>query len=270
MRHEPPCLRPHYSRLNCRRVYPFNGLGVQQSMAKSSQVKRIIPSIEFRPLEMESIMLPYTVALRQLTGPLKQPLSGVSVPVRKVKERVRQELEQHRDRIIESQSKIDQLLESARRHSEAQPALIHEPLEQAIDWLDDLQAKVGEQLAPNDVAKQSPWCGSVDKRLKGLAPVNPNKTPKSLQQNWQAMWQSQMAQTVSRYPGLSGLTQEDYRAIPQQISSLSESLVKMTGLPTQIKEARERVQRQVDRLIGVRPPDEIWDTQFPEDEDPPK
>ncbi|MEC7121329.1 MAG: hypothetical protein VXW65_15695 [Pseudomonadota bacterium] len=213
----------------------------------------------------------YPVSLRDLTVPFQQPLTRLS-PVRKVRERVRHELDQHRDRIVEGQHKIDQFIDSARRHSEAQPALIHQPLEQAIDWFDQLQERVGEQLAPNIVARQSPWCGSVDKRLRGLAPpAQPSPqtlTPKSIQQGWQALWHAQVAQTVARYPAFSNLTHAKYHAMPSQAApDLLKPFNKLTRIPLQWRETRDQLQRQVDRLIGVRPTEDLWETQFPEDDD---
>lgn len=227
--------------------------------------------VSLRPISLRPISL--RESLHELAVPFQQPLSSLA-PVRKVRERVRQELDQHRDMIVEGQSRIDKLIESARRHSEAQPALIHEPLEQAIDWFDQLQEKVGEQLAPNIVARQSPWCGSVDKRLRGLAPVSPVQqrqalTPKAIQQGWQAMWHAQVAQTVAKYPAFSGLTHPKYRILPTEpVPDLLKPLSKLTRIPLQIRETRDQLQRQVDRLIGVRPSEEIWETQFPEDEEP--
>lgn len=228
-------------------------------------------AMKFYPVSLRPVSL--RESLHELAVPFQQPLSSFA-PVRKVRARVRQELEQHRDIIVESQSRLDQLIESARRHSEAQPALIHDPLEQAIDWFDQLQEKVGYQLAPNIVARQSPWCGSVDKRLRGLAPMPPNQqrqplTPKAIQQGWQAMWHAQVAQTVAKYPAFSGLTHPKYRILPTAPApDLLRPLGKLTRIPLQIRETRDQLQRHVDRLIGVRPSDEIWETQFPEDEEP--
>ncbi|MFA9203354.1 MAG: hypothetical protein ACEQSD_05090 [Flavobacteriales bacterium] len=227
-------------------------------------------AMQFYPVSLRPISL--RESLQELAVPFQQPLSSFA-PVRKVRARVRQELEQHRDIITESQSRLDKLIDSARRHSEAQPALIHEPLEQAIDWFDQLQEKVGDQLAPSSISHQSPWCGSVDKRLRGLAPVAPSQqrpalTPKAIQQGWQAMWHAQVAQTVAKYPAFSGLTHPKYRILPTEPApDLLKPLSKLTRLPLQLRETRDQLQRQVDRLIGVRPSEDVWETQFPEDED---
>jgi len=228
-------------------------------------------AMQFYPVSLRPMSL--RESLHELAVPFQQPLSSFA-PVRKVRARVRQELDQHRDRIVEGQSRLDQLIESARRHSEAQPALIHDPLEQAIDWFDQLQEKVGDQLAPNMLSQQSPWSGSLDKRLRGLAPVAPSQqrqplTPKAIQQGWQAMWHAQVVQTVAKYPAFSGLTHPKYRILPTEPApDLLKPLGKLTRIPLQIRETRDQLQRQVDRLIGVRQSDEIWETQFPEDEPP--
>lgn len=218
-------------------------------------------------------MLPYPVRLRALSVPLHQPFARL-VPVHRVREKVMQQfdqqIDQHRGRLVEGQRRLDELLDTARRHSEAQPALIHEPLDQAIDWFDDLQSRLAAQLIPTIVARQSPWCGSVDKRLKGLAkPLQPSTlTARTLQQNMTALLYSQVAQTVARYPAIGPMTDDDYRVVPKAYpqTSLSASFGKLTRLPTQWREKRERMQRQVDRLVGVRPAHDVWETSFPEDE----
>lgn len=246
-------------------------------MVKSLVYGQIKKAAEFRPFELGNLRLPYAAQLRelrQLAEPITQPLGDLG-SVRKVRARVRQELEQqleqHRDQIVEGQSRIDQFLETARRHSQAQPVFIHEPLEQAIDWIDDFQHKVGEQLSPSwGAALHSPWCGSVDKRLKGLAPPKVSKVVPLQQHNWQALLQSQMAQTVSQFGTAPNANNEPNVSAMQQLVNLPSSLAKMTGLPSQLRETRDQLQRQVDRLMGVRPPEEVWQTQFPEDEDPPQ
>ena len=228
-------------------------------------------AMRFYPVSLRPVSL--RESLQELAVPFQQPLSSLA-PVRKVRARVRQELEQHREIIVESQSRLDRLIDSARRHSEAQPALIHEPLEQAIDWFDQLQEKVGEQLAPHVVTQQSPWCGSLEKRLRGLAPVAATQqrqplSPKAIQQGWQAMWHAQVAQAVAKYPAFSGLTHPKYRILPTEPApDLLRPLSKLTRIPLQIRETRDQLQRQVDRLIGVRPSEDVWETQFPEDEEP--
>ncbi|MEY2862543.1 MAG: hypothetical protein RLY58_250 [Pseudomonadota bacterium] len=218
-------------------------------------------------------MLPYSVRLRALSAPLHHPLSHF-VPVQRVRARVMQQfdqhIDQHRDRIVEGQRRLDELLDTARRHSEAQSPRIHEPLEQAIDWFDDLQSRLAAQLIPTIVARQSPWCGSVDKRLKGLAktPAAPALTPRTLQQNMSALLYSQVAQTVARYPSIGPMTDEQYRVMPKPYpqQNMSGSLGRLTRLPAEWRETRERMQRQVDRLVGVRPVQDVWETSFPEDE----
>jgi hypothetical protein len=217
-------------------------------------------------------MLSYAERLNSLPYPLNQPLAGFQ-RVRRVRDRVRQELDhqidQHREQITQGQRRLDELLDSARRHSEAQPALIHEPLEQAIDWFDDLQSRLASQLVPTIIARQSPWCGSVDKRLKGLVsfPEPDQKLhSRSLQQNLSALLQSQVAQTVARYPAMGPMTDDEYRVLPKAYSGIPQSVARLTRLPLQLRETRDRLQRQVDRMVGVRPVQDIWETTFPEDE----
>ena len=106
-------------------------------------------------------------------------------------------------------------------------------IEQALEWIEGMQAKVGAQLI-STVTAESPWFGSPEKRLTGL------KTA-----------------TIFEPVGASQLAEEDQQlTVQQHLQKVSEQSVVI----------REQLQRKIDRLTGVRAKADEWETVFPEDE----
>lgn len=89
--------------------------------------------------------------------------------LRKARAQVNLRYSQSLKELHAQQPRLDKLLDSARRHTEAQPVLLQQPMQQALDWADQLQDRVEQQLSVSPVGPQNPWLGSVNKRLTGLS-----------------------------------------------------------------------------------------------------
>lgn len=119
------------------------------------------------------------------------------------------------------------------RQDESQVLRQH-TIEQALEWIEGMQAKVGAQLISN-VTAESPWFGSVEKRLTGL------KTA-----------------TIFEPVGAHQLAEEDKNLLTVQQQWLK--------VEEQSAVVLEQLMRKLDRLTGVRAKTDEWETIFPEDE----
>lgn len=137
-----------------------------------------------------------------------------------------------------SLQQVKELLENqvegqVNRQDEAQVLRQH-TIEQALEWIEGMQAKVGAQLV-STVAAESPWFGSMEKRLTGL------KTA-----------------TIFEPVGATQLAEEDKNLLTVQQQWLKVEEHSML--------IREQLLRKLDRLTGVRAKTDEWETTFPEDE----
>lgn len=134
---------------------------------------------------------------------------------------------------IQKMQSMRELLEKQRLNLDAYSTATLSTFNETTGWLDQLQAKNSPQLC-SDLCAQSPWFGSTEKRLTGLnsaalfVPLSANQLAEKYPAN---TWQHQL----------------------EQINKQA-TLVK------------ERLQRKIDRMTGVRAKTDEWETSFPEDE----
>ncbi len=142
---------------------------------------------------------------------------------------VAQTLREHQDQALQS---IKEILEKQGASVLAQPLA---PLNksQALDMLEQLQARVSPQFCP-DLSAQSPWFGSEEKRLTGLGSA--------------ALFIPVSAASLAK---------------KHQPFTVQQQLVRISQHTDLLK---EQLQRKIDRLTGVRVNADEWATTFPEDE----